>query len=64
MNDNPEVNLSSNLFAGQLLKIKGLPTNKVIAAYFKTNDLHPVSMINGSSGGGDFNNDFNHDFKK
>lgn len=60
--DNPELNLVNNLYAGQLLKINAGPVNKLVADYFKSNDLHPATQIITTSNGGDFNNDFNNDF--
>ncbi len=61
--DNEGLTLTSNLTTGQLLKITAIPVNKVIAAYFKDNNLHPATKAgDATSGNGDFNNDFNNDF--
>ena len=42
MQDNPEINLTTVLLPGQLLKVPQAASNKVVAEYFTTNDLHPV----------------------
>ncbi len=45
MQDNPEINLTTHLFAGQLLKVMQAPSNKVVAQYFTDTGLHPVGML-------------------
>ena len=60
MQDNPEVNLTTRLVPGQLLKINQQPSNKVVAQYFADNDLHPAGINRNSVGG--FSNGFSNGF--
>ena len=48
--------LDDDLYPGQVLRIVSPPVDKDMAAYYKENDLHPVSGENILLGGA-FNND-------
>ena len=66
MKDNPEKvpSLTTNLIPGDRLRITSPATDQVGLDYYKTNNLHPVSISDSIdlAVGGDFNDDYNNDY--